>query len=883
MFQCIVQPRSEFGQRFQDMKGAFTEIRSQFEDHLECLDIRLEQQKGEISDIQDYFKKRADIERKYSKDLEGLSKSMYNKHREILKNEAAPSSTAILRELVKETKKTARNHAVVEEIFGTEMHGRCHKISSDIGRVYKQCREAGVEIQEKVLGVLFELHTKTKIYQTNKETYELAERKLRDAEKEISKLEKEIKPEKREKTKKYTNAQKQLKNRHIRHEDTYGLAIKSQLEYVLCTEAANAAIKKYYKDDLSDLMDCMDLGFHHLLTNVLKMRTSALENLIASKQEDMDVMAMALGSLDSRKDKTKFLENHSYVFSLPPMFELRTSKPLQSGPEDMDVLKGKIQERIVKLRDLSDYTAKVIEDAEAELLQIFNEKSYDMTSLFVNETNDLKSEETSEYNSRLGLEELIIENNKRLLTTNNRIEQEEAKYENLKKSLVVQQFCPETLPRPNVKKRKSKIQTIGLPKIFGGSLDDYYEATGDKIPLVIESCIRTINLFGMRHQGIFRVTGSHIDIKQFKEAFENGEDPFACMMDGNQINTVSGVLKSYFRKLTEPLFSEAYFDQFMNITNIGENVEFVVKARNIVQQWSEPHIAVTRYLFAFLNDLSQYSEETQMDPYNIAICFGPNLCPIPEGKDLVQHTNLVNDLIKNFIIFCKDIFTFEIDGPAYVNADVGNINDEKVTEKDEEKVEETSFPQPEEAVALYEYKAGTDKELSFNKGDKLFLFSKASEHWWKGSREGVKGLIPAQYVQMNTGLVGIYEDSPKEKNSDENLRKEDVSSSFLLDEDHKQIVSKTLSFKSNRSMWENIDKEKDLTEKSRTLDRPKKKSANPVAAPDLLQDLLEKSLADPGGRSRSGSNISAGRLSPGQDVPDGLCKTKKEEIKDTEV
>jgi hypothetical protein len=47
----------------------------------------------------------------------------------------------------------------------------------------------------------------------------------------------------------------------------------------------------------------------------------------------------------------------------------------------MDMLKGKIQQRIVKLRDLSDYTAKVIEDAEAELLQIFNDKSYDMTRL----------------------------------------------------------------------------------------------------------------------------------------------------------------------------------------------------------------------------------------------------------------------------------------------------------------------------------------------------------------------------------------------------------------------------------------------------------------------------------------------------------------------
>ena len=47
-----------------------------------------------------------------------------------------------------------------------------------------------------------------------------------DAGKEVLKLEKEIKPEKREKTKKYTNSQKQLKNRQIRHEDTHNLAIK---------------------------------------------------------------------------------------------------------------------------------------------------------------------------------------------------------------------------------------------------------------------------------------------------------------------------------------------------------------------------------------------------------------------------------------------------------------------------------------------------------------------------------------------------------------------------------------------------------------------------------------------------------------------------------
>ena len=59
------------------------------------------------------------------------------------------------------------------------------------------------------------------------------------------------------------------------------------------------------------------------------------------------------------------------------------------------------------------------------------------------------------------------------------------------------------------------------------------------------------------------------------------------------------------------------------------------------------------------------SDDTQMDSHNLAVCFGPTLCPIPPGRDLVLHTTLVNDLIKNFIIFCHDIFAFEIDGPVY--------------------------------------------------------------------------------------------------------------------------------------------------------------------------------------------------------------------------
>ena len=54
-----------------------------------------------------------------------------------------------------------------------------------------------------------------------------------------------------------------------------------------------------------------------------------------------------------------------------------------------------------------------------------------------------------------------------------------------------------------------------------------------------------------------------------------------------------------------------------------------------------------------------------MDPYNLAICFGPTLVPIPTDRDQVIYQNLVNELIKNFIIFNEDIFPSDGPGTLY--------------------------------------------------------------------------------------------------------------------------------------------------------------------------------------------------------------------------
>lgn len=76
--------------------------------------------------------------------------------------------------------------------------------------------------------------------------------------------------------------------------------------------------------------------------------------------------------------------------------------------------------------------------------------------------------------------------------------------------------------------------------------------------------------------------------------------------------------------------------------------------------------------------LSEFSDENMMDPYNLAICFGPTLLPIPESRDQVFYHNHVNDLIKNMIMYHDDIFPNDggLVYEKYLFADNVNEDDE---------------------------------------------------------------------------------------------------------------------------------------------------------------------------------------------------------------
>ena len=63
------------------LRKLFLELRTGMEAQLAALDERLKMQEQEVADIMEIVKKRAEIEKRYGKELEGLARQMRGKHK----------------------------------------------------------------------------------------------------------------------------------------------------------------------------------------------------------------------------------------------------------------------------------------------------------------------------------------------------------------------------------------------------------------------------------------------------------------------------------------------------------------------------------------------------------------------------------------------------------------------------------------------------------------------------------------------------------------------------------------------------------------------------------------------------------------------------------
>ncbi|CAG5958319.1 SLIT-ROBO Rho GTPase-activating protein 1 isoform 3-T3 [Menidia menidia] len=751
------------------------EIRAQLVEQQKCLDQQTEMRVQLLQDLQDFFRKKAEIEMEYSRNLEKLAERFMAKtrstkdHQQYKKDQNLLSPVNCWYLLLNQVRRESKDHATLSDIYLNNVIMRFMQISEDSTRLLKKSKEIAFQLQEDLMKVLNELYTVMKTYHMYHSESINAESKLKEAEKQEEKqigrgdpvfsIRMEDKYQRRSSVKKI---EKMKEKRQAKYSENKLKSIKARNEYLLTLEATNSSVFKYYIHDLPDLIDCCDLGYHASLNRALRTYLSAEYNLETSRHEGLDIIENAVDSLDPRSDRQRFMEMYPTAFCPPAKFEFQSHMgdevcQISVQPPVNGELILRFQQLLSRLATLKIENEEVKKTSEATLTTIQDMvtiEDYDVSECFHHSrsTESVKSTVSETYLSKPSIakrranqqetEQFYFMKFREFLDGSNLISKLQAKHDLLKRTLGEghrADYMTTSRGRRNSHTR--------------------HQDSGQVIPRVVESCIRYINLYGLQHQGIFRVSGSQLEVNDIKNSFERGNDPLTDDEDNHDINSVAGVLKLYFRGLENPLFPKERFNDLLSCIRIENLYERALYIRKILLTIPRSVLIVMRYLFAFLNHLSQYSDENMMDPYNLAICFGPTLMPTPDSQDQVSCQAHVNEIIKTIIIHHESIFPDpkELDGPVYEKCMAGGDYCESpysehgaLEEVDNEGGAETHTSEDEgepiEAIAKFDYVGRSSRELSFKKGASLLLYQRASEDWWEGRHNGIDGLVPHQYI-----------------------------------------------------------------------------------------------------------------------------------------
>ena len=67
------------------------------------------------------------------------------------------------------------------------------------------------------------------------------------------------------------------------------------------------------------------------------------------------------------------------------------------------------------------------------------------------------------------------------------------------------------------------------------------------VPFIVTSCVREVERRGISEVGIYRVSGSAVDVAKLKKAYESNPYEAEQMLKECDIHSVAGTLKLYLR------------------------------------------------------------------------------------------------------------------------------------------------------------------------------------------------------------------------------------------------------------------------------------------------------------------------------------------------
>ncbi|KAL7920044.1 hypothetical protein ACQKWADRAFT_169234 [Trichoderma austrokoningii] len=205
--------------------------------------------------------------------------------------------------------------------------------------------------------------------------------------------------------------------------------------------------------------------------------------------------------------------------------------------------------------------------------------------------------------------------------------------------------------------------SAGSKPVFGVHLGRLYERDGLAVPMVVYQCIQAVDLFGLGVEGIYRQSGSMNHINRLKSMFDSESQAQALDFRNpenffHDVNSVTGLLKQFFRDLPDPLFTTEHHSSFINAAKHEDEIVRRDNLHAIINSLPDPNYATLRALMLHLHRVIDNSHINRMNSHNLAVILGPTLMgtdPSTAITDAGWQIKVIDTILVNtYQIFDED-------------------------------------------------------------------------------------------------------------------------------------------------------------------------------------------------------------------------------------
>ncbi|XP_014665451.1 PREDICTED: uncharacterized protein LOC106807587 [Priapulus caudatus] len=151
-------------------------------------------------------------------------------------------------------------------------------------------------------------------------------------------------------------------------------------------------------------------------------------------------------------------------------------------------------------------------------------------------------------------------------------------------------------------------------------------ANNEFVPLLVDICTTVVEHRGLDVIGVYRIPGNTAAVAHLTDDVNKGlENINLDEQKWKEINVVTSLLKSFFRKLPESMITNDMYPDFLQANRDPDSRQRMLRLKKLIQLLPDHNYETLKHITNHLRNVAANSDKNKMEEKNLAIVFGPTI------------------------------------------------------------------------------------------------------------------------------------------------------------------------------------------------------------------------------------------------------------------